>query len=132
MPPRSGVIPTERRGRRSSRGWSWRGLLREWVERASIRLEPQRVFHKADTVVVKQKAQWRSAGAGQVTGSQTVASIFVIQENLIARVLRYDDLASALSAANLDESNETRLDLQEADEIKKETLRCRPERLLRT
>ena len=82
---------------------------------------------------MKQKAQWRSAGAGQVTGSQTVASIFVIQENLIARVLlRYDNLASALSAANLDESNETRLNLQEADENKKETLRCRPERLLRT
>ena len=33
------------------------GLLREWVGRANIRLEPRRVFHKADTVVVEQKAQ---------------------------------------------------------------------------
>ncbi len=57
---------------------------------------------------MKQKAQWRSAGARQVTGSQTVASIFVVQGNQIAKVLRYDDLASALSAANFDESNETR------------------------
>ena len=85
------------------------GLLREWVGRANIRLEPRRVFHKVDTVVVEQRAEWRSADAGQATGSQTVASLFVVQENQIAKVLRYDDLASALSAANLDESNETQL-----------------------
>ncbi len=84
------------------------GLLREWVGRANIRLEPRRVFHKVDTVVVEQRAEWRSADAGQATGSQTVASLFVVQENQIAKVLRYDDLASALSAANFDESNETR------------------------
>jgi hypothetical protein len=32
-------------------------LLREWVDRANIRLEPRRVFHHADTVVVEQWAQ---------------------------------------------------------------------------
>ena len=85
------------------------GLLRKWIGRANIRLEPRRVFHKVDTVVVEQRAEWRSADAGQATGSQTVASLFVVQENQIAKVLRYDDLASALSAANLDESNETQL-----------------------
>ena len=84
------------------------GLLREWVGRANIRLEPRRVFQEADTVVVEQKADWLSADAGQTTGSQTVASVFVVQENKIAKVLRYDDLASALRAANLDESHETR------------------------
>ncbi|CAA9427534.1 MAG: hypothetical protein AVDCRST_MAG37-291 [uncultured Rubrobacteraceae bacterium] len=84
------------------------GLLREWVSRANIRLEPRRVFQEADTMVVEQKAEWRSADTRQTTGSQTVASVFVVQENKIAKVLRYDDLASALRAANLDESHETR------------------------
>ncbi len=59
-------------------------------------------------MVVEQKAEWRSADTRQTTGSQTVASVFVVQENKIAKVLRYDDLASALRAANLDESHETR------------------------
>ena len=31
-------------------------LLREWMGRANIRLEPRRVFHHADTVVVEQLA----------------------------------------------------------------------------
>lgn len=85
------------------------GVLRKWVGRANIHLERRRVFHKVDTVVVEQRAGWRSTDAGQATGSQTVASLFVVQENQIAKVLRYDDLASALSAGNLGESNETQL-----------------------
>jgi ketosteroid isomerase-like protein len=82
-------------------------LLRDWVDRAGIHLEPRRIFHRADTVVVEQKAEWRSADTGEVTGSQTVGSVFVVRDEQIARVLRYDDLAYALSAANLDESHET-------------------------
>lgn len=78
-------------------------VLRDWVSRANIRLEPQRVFHHADTVVVEQQAEWRSADTGEVTGSQTVASILVVRDGRIASVVRYDDLADALSAANLDE-----------------------------
>ena len=31
-------------------------LLREWVDRANIRLEPRRIFHHADTMVVEQLA----------------------------------------------------------------------------
>ena len=76
-------------------------LLREWVGRAGIRLEPRRVFHREDTVVVEQKAEWRSANTGQITGSQTVGSVFVVRDDRIVSVLRYDDLDEALSAANL-------------------------------
>lgn len=81
-------------------------LLREWVDRAGIQLEPRRVFHRADTVVVEQQAEWRSADTGEVTGSQTVASVFVVRDEKVTRVVRYDGLANALSAANLDESHE--------------------------
>ncbi|MDX6379445.1 MAG: hypothetical protein QOI57_469, partial [Rubrobacteraceae bacterium] len=76
-------------------------LLREWVDRAGIYLEPQRIFHRADTVVVEQKAQWCSADTGQVTGSQIVGSVFVVRNGRIVRVMRYPDLASALRAGNL-------------------------------
>ncbi len=83
-------------------------VLREWVERANIRLEPRRIFHQADTVVVEQEAVWRSPETGQVTSSQTVASVFVLRDELIASLLRYDDLAEALRTANLNESHEAR------------------------
>ena len=73
-------------------------LLREWVDRANIHLEPLRVFHEADTVVVEQEAEWQSAEPG---GRQRVASVFVVRDGLVTGVVRYPDLASALRAANL-------------------------------
>jgi ketosteroid isomerase-like protein len=82
-------------------------LLREWVSRAKIRLEPRRVFHREDTVVVEQWAKWRAADTGQVTSGQSVSSVFVVRDDRITRVMRYPDLADALDAANLDESYET-------------------------
>ena len=78
-------------------------ILREWVDRADIRLEPGRTFSKAGTVVVEQGAEWQSADAGNV---QTVASVFVASDGLVTSVVRYPDLASAFHAANLDESHE--------------------------
>ncbi len=85
-------------------------LLREWVARANIRLTPGRIFHQADTVVVEQEAEWSSPQTGQVTGSQTLASVFVLHDGRIASLLRYDDLAEALRTANLNGSHEARAD----------------------
>src|SRR5215212_5823253 len=85
-------------------------LLREWVDRANVRLDPWRVFHQADTVVVEQEAEWNSADTGQVTGGQCLASVFVVRDDQILRVVRYPDLADALRAVNLDESYEIRSD----------------------
>ncbi len=85
-------------------------LLREWVARAGIRIEPQRAFHRAGTVVVRGEAQWRDAETGQLTGGRIVGSVFVVRDGQIARVVRYPDLASALLAAGLNESYETRTD----------------------
>jgi ketosteroid isomerase-like protein len=78
-------------------------ILREWFGRANVRLDPRRVFHEADTVVVEQEAEWRSAEPGD---RQIVASVFVVREGLVTSVVRYLDLAEALDAANLDESRE--------------------------
>jgi hypothetical protein len=85
-------------------------LLQEWADRANIRLEPLRVFHRDDTVVAQQEAKWSSAETGLVTGSQTVASVFVVRNAQVASVVRYEDLAKALHKANLDESHEVRAD----------------------
>jgi ketosteroid isomerase-like protein len=76
------------------------------VERANIRLEPWRVFHHADTVVVEQWAQWRSTDTGRAIRGQTVGSVFVVRDGRITRVMRYPDLADALNATDLDESHE--------------------------
>jgi ketosteroid isomerase-like protein len=78
-------------------------ILREWVDRANIRLEPGRTFGEADTVVVEQGAEWQLA---EQDGVQTVASVFVVGDGLVTSVVRYPDLASALRAANLDLSHE--------------------------
>jgi ketosteroid isomerase-like protein len=78
-------------------------ILREWVGRADIRLEPGRTFGEAGTVVVEQGAEWQSADPGNV---QSVASVFVVSDGLVTSVVRYSDLASALRAANVDESHE--------------------------
>jgi ketosteroid isomerase-like protein len=74
--------------------------LRDWTDRAGIHLEPGRIFHAADTVVVEQEAEWFSAGS---SSRQTVASTFVVRNGLVTSVVRYPSLAEALRAANLDE-----------------------------
>ena len=82
-------------------------LLREWVGRARIRLDPQRVFHSEGVVVVQQSAQWASAETGEMFAERTeAASVFRVHEGRIAAILRYPDLAAALPAAGLDESSE--------------------------
>lgn len=81
-------------------------LLREWMDRANIRLEPRRVFYGTETVVVEQEAEWRDTGTGETFGKQTVASVFAVRDGLVTSVVRYDDLADALGMAGFDESDE--------------------------
>jgi ketosteroid isomerase-like protein len=83
-------------------------LLREWVARANVRLDPQRVFRRGSTVVVEQAGHWRSAESGEVIGSQTVASVFTVGDGLVTSLVRYDDLSEALETVGLDQSDEIR------------------------
>jgi hypothetical protein len=85
-------------------------LLREWVDRANVRLDPRRVFRRGSTVVVEQAGQWRSGESGEVIGSQTVASVFAVCDGLVTSLVRYDDLSQALKTASLDQSDEIRPD----------------------
>lgn len=81
-------------------------LLREWAARANIRLELRRAFHKGNTVVVEQEAEWRSTETGEPSGSQQIASVFMVRDESAASVSRYPDLVGALHAAGLDGSHE--------------------------
>jgi ketosteroid isomerase-like protein len=85
-------------------------LLREWVDRANVRLEPRRIFHAEDTVVVEQEAEWSSTQTAEVNDARTVASVFVVRDALVTSVVRFPDIAEALRAANLDKSHERRPD----------------------
>jgi len=76
-------------------------LLKDWFGRAGIQLTPRRVFQDDDRVVVDQAATWGNAGP-----PQEVASAFRIRDGLVASVVRHPDLATALQAAGLDETDE--------------------------
>ena len=81
--------------------------LRQWVGHAQVRLAPGRTFHRGDTVVVEQAAEWRDGETGAPIGAATVATVFVVRDGRVASVARHDDLAAALRAAGLDGSDET-------------------------
>lgn len=81
-------------------------LLRAWVERANIRLIVCRLFHRRGTVVAEEDARWHDADTGEVSGVQTVGTIFALRNGRVASILRYPDLDEALEAAGLDASHE--------------------------
>ncbi|QIN82557.1 DUF4440 domain-containing protein [Rubrobacter tropicus] len=82
-----------------------RQVLKDWVGRANIRLEPLRSFRGGRTVVVEEEATWRDADTGEKTGGATVATVFRVRDGLVAAVVRHDDLEDALRAAGLEESD---------------------------
>jgi ketosteroid isomerase-like protein len=78
-------------------------LLRDWVERARIQLEPVRWQAQGTRVVVEQSGRWRTP-EGKMTEPQTVASVFGIQDGKVSSVIRYADLAVALESVGVGSS----------------------------
>ena len=91
--------------RGSARG---RQVLKDWVGRANIRLEPLRSFQRGGTVVVEEAATWRDAGTGEKVGEATVATVFALDRGMVAGIFRHDGLEEALQGAGLDRSDEIR------------------------
>ena len=75
-------------------------LLREWVARARVRMEPLRWQAHDRSVVVLERAQWQTPD-GQLTDPQEVASAFRVQDGRVSSVIRYADLEAALAASGL-------------------------------
>ncbi len=88
-------------------------VLRAWFARAGVQIEPRQIFGRDQAMVVAQSATWSAPAAGSAPGAastgadiaagapQDVASVFVVRDGLVARVVRYADVESALEAAGL-------------------------------
>lgn len=81
-------------------------LLREWVERANIRLIVRRLFHWHGRVVAQEDARWHDTGTEEASSAQSVGTIFTVRDGRVASVLCYPGLDEALEAAGLDASHE--------------------------
>lgn len=91
--------------RGSARG---RQVLKDWVRRANVRLEPLRSFKRGRTVVVEEAATWRDAQTGETIGEAAVATVFAVEGGLVATVVRHDGLEEALRSAGLDGTDRVR------------------------
>jgi hypothetical protein len=75
-------------------------LLRDWLGRAAIQLEPRRWFASPAKLVVEQIATWRSPD-GTSTDPQSIATSFAVENGLVTRTVRYDSLMEALADSGL-------------------------------
>jgi hypothetical protein len=75
-------------------------VLRDWLGRAGIRLEPRRWFASPPELVVEQVATWQSPD-GTTTDPETIASSFIVEKGLVRRTVRYGSLDEALAATGL-------------------------------
>jgi hypothetical protein len=82
-------------------------LLEDWAARAGMRMQPGRLFHRDGVVVVEASAQWRTEDGG-LTDPQSAACVFRVRSGRVDSIVRHADVASALAAAGLDESDAAR------------------------
>jgi hypothetical protein len=75
-------------------------ILRDWLDRAGIQLEPRRWFASPPDLVVEQVATWRGSD-GAVTNPQIIASSFTVDGGKVMRTIRYGSLEEALAATGL-------------------------------
>lgn len=82
-------------------GGSGHQLLHDWLARAGLSLTTLRTFARHNVVVMAQRGVWRSPETGEALGEATVASLFRSADQRVTQLARYDDLDTALAAANL-------------------------------
>jgi hypothetical protein len=68
--------------------------LREWAGSVGVKAEPGRMYVRDGVVVVEQQI-----------GSDTAASAFRVVHDHVTSVFRHDDLASALAATEMSETD---------------------------
>ena len=77
--------------------------LRRWIGTAGINLRLSMSFARSGTVVVEQRARWRSPDTGELGDEEHVGSVFTVRDGLIERIVRYPDLDAALAAGGLEQ-----------------------------
>jgi hypothetical protein len=75
-------------------------ILRDWVSRAGIQLEPGRWFAGPGIVVVEQIATWRTSDGG-LTEPATIASSFRVEDGKVSKMVRFESVEAALAANGL-------------------------------
>jgi hypothetical protein len=75
-------------------------VLRNWLGRSGIQLEPRRWFASPSELVVEQVATWQSPD-DTVSDPQIIASSLTVENALVTRTVRYGSLMEALAAAGL-------------------------------
>jgi ketosteroid isomerase-like protein len=73
----------------------------DWVRKTGIGLQTLRAFPRGEIVVVEQTARWPAGADSAEAPERTIATIFTVRGDRIARAVRYEDLASALAAAGM-------------------------------
>ena len=77
-------------------------ILADWIERAGISLTTVAVYACDGRVVLSQDAVWT---ADEASDPHRVASSFVVLEQQVSRLARFDSLAGALHDAGLTEAD---------------------------
>jgi hypothetical protein len=80
-------------------------VLRKWLGRAGIRLEPRRWFASPTEMVVEEVATWRGPD-GAVTDPAIIASSFTVENARVTRTVRFGSLSEALETTGLTPQDE--------------------------
>jgi hypothetical protein len=81
-----------------------RQALADWVGQANVRLEPLCLFHHGRAVVVEVVPTRHDARTGTITGEAVVATVFVLDDRLVAGIFRHGGLQDALRSAGIEGS----------------------------
>ena len=81
-------------------------LLRDWLGRAGLSLETQRLFVRGNVVVLAQHGIWRSVETGERTGQRDLACLFRVDGRRVTQFARYDSLDEAMHAAGFNAQDE--------------------------
>jgi hypothetical protein len=84
-------------------------MLAGWVQRAGVQFTTLRAFARDTRVVVAQHGLWRSVETGAIVGEAIVATAFVVNEQRVTRIARYDSLGQALAEAQLELADEQQI-----------------------
>lgn len=80
-------------------------LLREWIERATTRMQPQRWYGADDIAVVEVDITWFKRDSDDVTDAATWAIAFATEGDKISSISRYADVGEAVTKMGLVEEN---------------------------